>query len=172
MTTARANAKWPGGRWRPGGWVPVAGLLQRIGHVLGHVGLVVLRQHLGGTKRAVGPHRAQCHHALAFAEQVRKDADIGHLNAGTPIRYAELRGGMAIVGGTLDAALLDQAAETKCAAGWRGLAREVRGREEEHQVVAEGEQRQRGGGAKAQPAGQQYPQTAALAGHSAPAPAN
>src|SRR5699024_12280466 len=50
------------------------------GHFRRHVGLVVLGQDLGGDERAV-LHVAGGDHALALAEQVRKNAlvDHGHL---------------------------------------------------------------------------------------------
>src|SRR6185437_12421266 len=41
------------GRWRRAiGGVPVAGFLQRVGHVLRHIGLVMLGQHLTGLENA------------------------------------------------------------------------------------------------------------------------
>ena len=51
FTTHRVPGR--GGRRRPGGRVPAAALLQRVDHVLGHVVLVVLGQHLGGAEGAV-----------------------------------------------------------------------------------------------------------------------
>src|SRR3954467_11703191 len=50
--------------------LPVALLLQRIGDVLRHIGLVVLGEHRIGLEYAAGVERAFGHHALPFAEQV------------------------------------------------------------------------------------------------------
>src|SRR5690606_2088122 len=51
-----------------------AALLQRLSHLRRHVILIVLGQHFIGYARAIGIGPTQRNDALAFTEQVRKDA--------------------------------------------------------------------------------------------------
>src|SRR5687768_4542150 len=62
------------------GLLPAARFLQRLGDLRRHVGLVVLGQHLACDELAAVVERAFDDHALAFAEQVRQQAAIGHLH--------------------------------------------------------------------------------------------
>ena len=55
-------------------FLPVAGLLQRVGDLGRHVVLVVLGEHLGRAKPPSAAERALRDHALAFAEQVGQHA--------------------------------------------------------------------------------------------------
>ena len=153
------------GRRRAGLGVPVAGPLQRVGHFLGHVGLVVLGQHFGGAERAVRLQRAQRHHALPFAEQIGQDAGIADRDGGGAIGDAEAHRRACALADMLDAAGLDQPAEPEGAAVMRRLGGQVGGGEEEHHVVAERRQHQRRGGTQAEAAGKKQNKAAVLAGH-------
>ena len=52
--------------------------LQRVGHLLGHVILIMLGEHGIGLENAAAIERPFRHHALPFAEQVGQDALIRH----------------------------------------------------------------------------------------------
>ena len=65
--------------------LPVALLLQRVGDILGHVGLVMLGQHGIGLEHAGGIERAFGDDALPFAEQVGQNSLVGDRQRGAAV---------------------------------------------------------------------------------------
>ena len=118
-----------------------APFLHRVGRFGRHVVLVVLGEHLARDEHAVGPELALRHDALALAEEVGQDAAIDDRHALRGVGDDELH--RDAVGLALDAALLDQPADAEGAALRRFVRRDLRGREEEHQVLLERVQHER-----------------------------
>ena len=71
--------------------LPVALLLQGVGDILGHVGLVMLCQHGVGPEDAGSIERAFGDDALPFAEQVRQNSLVGDRQRGAAVGDAEIR---------------------------------------------------------------------------------
>src|SRR5579863_5437195 len=82
--SAKHSASWPSspimkfGRSCAAAFLPAAAALERIHHFGRHIFLIMLGQHFAGNENARAVHRAQRHHALAFAEQRRQHAVIFH----------------------------------------------------------------------------------------------
>src|SRR5262245_33346502 len=85
LVTARANARsvslrpalWRGAELLLVVVLPVTLLLQSVGDVLRHIGLVVFGEHAVGPKRTSRIEGAFGDHALPFAEKIRQQALIG-----------------------------------------------------------------------------------------------
>src|SRR5947209_7525078 len=88
--------------------LPVALLLQRVSHFLRHVGFVVLGQNAVCAKSALRIKGAFGNYALAFPEQIRKQALIDDRNRAVSIGHSKSD---AETVAARDAALLDQAAD-------------------------------------------------------------
>ena len=55
------------------------GTLQRVGHILRHIRLIMLGQHFLRLETMVGLQRAECHHALPLAKQIRQYPRVAHV---------------------------------------------------------------------------------------------
>ena len=120
--------------------LPVALLLQRVGDVLGHIGLVVLGEHGVGLEHAGRVERAFGDHALPFAEQVRENSLIGHRQGRAAI--GDLEADREIVAAH-QRAVLHQAAEPEPLARRNMFFGRHRRRREEHDGIAQRVQHQR-----------------------------
>ena len=87
--------------------LPAAGILQRVGDFLGHIGFIVLGEDLRGHEGAIGCETAFGDHPLTFAEQVGQNAVKADRYRAGEIGHAE----QCRRAGLTDAALLDQSAE-------------------------------------------------------------
>src|SRR5919107_707871 len=119
--------------------LPVTLLLQRVGDLAWHVGLVVLGQHRVGLEHARPIKHAFGDHALSFPEQVRQEAPVLHAHG--PVRVHDLEGDI-LTQRAADAAFLDEAAEAEPGARLDALLGYRRGRVEEHDAVAHGVEHQ------------------------------
>src|SRR5262249_44059752 len=88
--------------------LPVALLLQSVGDVLGHIGLVVLGEHAVGPKYTSRIEGAFGDHALPFAEKIRQQALIGDWDRTLAVGHLETDGKAVAA---QNAALLHEAAD-------------------------------------------------------------
>ncbi len=119
--------------------LPVALLLQRVGHFLRHVILVVLGEHRVGAERCRIDHHALRHHALPFTKQIGKDAAIADAHHVLAVGDVECR--IHVLAD--DGAGLHQSAEPDAGAGRQLLLDHVGRRIEEHDGIAQRGQHER-----------------------------
>ncbi len=93
-------------------------LLQRVGDLARHIGLVMLGEHGIGAEPARPLEHAFGDNALPFAEEIGQQAGIADHCPGLAICHGEAD---ALVGTTLDRTGLDQAAEAQACAGREAL---------------------------------------------------
>ena len=98
-----------------------------------------------GTKLVRSLHHAFRHDALSLAEQVRQQARIGDPHVARQIGHDEVDGRVADMG---HGSLLDKAADAQPGAEGRGLLGELAGAVEEHDAVAQREEREAGRGSR------------------------
>src|SRR5258706_1139545 len=118
----------------------MARLAQRIRGFRRHVVLVVLGEHLARLEDAVGTEPALRHHALAFAKQVGKDADVDDRNRLRGVGHAKAHGEPVLL--ARDAPRLDQPAQAKSAIARYLVRGDLRGSKEEDEVRAQRVQHQ------------------------------
>ena len=143
--------------------LPVSLLLQGVGDILGHIGLVMLGQHSVGPEDAGGIQRAFGDDALPFTEQVRQNSLVGDRQRGAAVGDAEID--REIVAAH-QRARLHQAAEAEPLAGRDVLLGRHRRRGKEHDGVAHGVQHQRRGDGEHRERTADHGQTPLLARHS------
>ncbi len=144
--------------------LPVALLLQGIGDVLRHVGLVVLGEHGVGAEHARRIERAFGDDALPLAEQIRQDALVGDRQRRAAVGDGE---GHREIVAALQRALLHQAAEAETLAGTEMLLGDHRRRREEHDGIAQRVQHQARGDREHDERAADQCQTPLLPGHGA-----
>ena len=142
--------------------LPVALLLQGVGDLLRHVGLVMLGQHGVGLEHAGGIERAFGDDALPFAEQVRQNSLVGDRQRGAAVGDAEID--REIVAAH-QRARLHQAAEAEPLAGRDLLLGRHRRRGKEHDGIAHRVQHQRRGDGEHRERTADHGQTPLLARH-------
>jgi hypothetical protein len=130
-------------------------LLHGLGRLRRHVVFVVLGEHLARAEHAVCAQLPLRNHALALAEQVRQRAAVDHGDGFRRVGDHEAH----LHAFALHAALLHHAADAESAPLRRLVGGDLRGREEEHQVLLEGGEHQRRGDAQRREAGRDGDET-------------
>jgi hypothetical protein len=117
--------------------LPVALLLQSIGHFLGHIPLVMFRQNRIGLERAGDVESTLCDRSLTLPEQVGQLAAIGNRYLAASVRQREMDGKVIAA---REAALLHQSADAHALPRRNVLLDEIGRRIEEHNRVPEGKE--------------------------------
>src|SRR5262245_45147130 len=119
--------------------LPVALLFQRLGDLGRHVGLIVLSKHRVGQETAGLIEYAFGNHTLAFAEKIRQDPGIAHIDGPGVVGDGKLDGA---AGPALEAAVRNQSTEANTLAGSDAFGGDFARGVEEDDRVAQGEQHQ------------------------------
>src|SRR5262249_57000863 len=109
--------------------LPVALLLQRIGHFLRHVGFIVLGQDAVGAKGTLSVKSALGHYALTFPKQIRQQALIDDRHGAVSVGHRKANDETVAA---CDAALLDQTADANTDTGLDMFVDKIRRRVEEY----------------------------------------
>src|SRR5262245_19901848 len=119
--------------------LPVALLFQRLGDLGRHVGLIVLSKHRVGQETAGLIEYTFGDHALAFAEKIRQDPGIAHIDGPRVVRDGKLDGAPSPA---LETAGRNQSTEANALTGPDAFGGDFARRVEEDDRVTQGEQHQ------------------------------
>src|SRR5262245_32105830 len=119
--------------------LPVALLFQRLGDLGRHVGLIVLSKHRVGQEPPGLVEDTFGDHALAFAEKIRQDPGIAHIDRPGVVGDGKLDGAP---GPALEAAGRNQSTEANALTGPDAFGGDFARRVEEDDRVTQGEQHQ------------------------------